>query len=134
MADINFGYGAAKKLKQVALSNETVCRKINDFNIDIRDQQISDFKAPRLKISLQLDGFINVSNYSQLICFVLYIKEKKVEEECLFGEPLPRTTIAKDVFTQVKGFFNKHNLDLKKIGSICTFYFFILFLSLYLSS
>ena len=74
MAHINLKDGAAKKLKQVALSNETVRRRINDFNSDIRDQQISDFKTPPLKISLQLDESINVSNYSRLICFVRYVK------------------------------------------------------------
>ena len=52
MADIILGDDDARKLKQVALSNDTVCRRINDLNIDIRDQPNSDFKAFPLKISL----------------------------------------------------------------------------------
>ena len=84
MADIILGDGAARKLKQVALSNDAVRRGINDFSIDIRDQLISDFKASPLKISLQLDESMDVSNYSQLIWFVRYIKKKKVEEEFFF--------------------------------------------------
>ena len=103
MADIILGDGAARKLKQVALSNDTVCGRINDFSIDIHYQLISDFRASPLKISLQLDKSTDVSNYSQLICFVHYIKEKKVEEEFLFCELLPRITAAKDVFKLVKG-------------------------------
>ena len=45
MADIILGDGAARKLKQVALSNDTVRRRANELSIDIRDQLISDLKA-----------------------------------------------------------------------------------------
>ena len=120
MADIILGDGAARKLKQVALSNDTIARRIKDLGIDIRDQRISDLKASPLKISIQLDESTDVSNCSQLICFVCYIKEKKVEEEFLFCQPLPRTTTAKDIFKLVKEFFIKHNLDIKVIGSVCS--------------
>ena len=119
MAEIILGEGAVRKFKQVALSNDTNHRRINDLIIDICNQPISDFKASPLKISLQLDESPDVSNYSQLICFVCFCKELKVEEEFLFCELLPRTT-AKDVFKLVKRFFNKHNLDLKMTTSICT--------------
>ena len=104
MADIILGDDAARKLKQFALSNDIVRRRINDLSTDIRDLLISDFKVSSLKILLQLDESTDVSNYSQLICFVHYIKEKKIEEEYLFGEPLPRTTTAKNIFKLVKGF------------------------------
>ena len=67
MADIILGDGAAWKLKQVSLSNDTVRRRINDLSIDIRYKLILDFKTSPLKISLQLDKSTNVSNYSQLI-------------------------------------------------------------------
>ena len=120
MADIILRDGATRRLKQVTLSNDAVRRTINNLNIDSCDQLISGFKDSPLKISLQLDESTDVSNYSQLICFVGYIKEKKVAEALFFCKPLPRTITAKNVFKLVKGFFNKHNLDLKMIGSICT--------------
>ena len=104
MADIILGDGAARKLKQVALSNDTIARRIKDLSINIRDQLILDLKASPLKILIQLDESTDVSNCSQLICFVCYIKEKKVEEEFLFCQPLPRTTTAKDIFKLVKEF------------------------------
>ena len=84
MADIILGDGTAWKLKQVVLSNDMVRRRINDLSIDIRNQLILDFKASPLKISLQLDKSTNVSNYSQLICFVRYIKEKKLIKSFCF--------------------------------------------------
>ena len=89
MADIILGDGAARKLKQVALSNDTIARRIKDLSIDIRDQLISDLKASPLKISIQLDESTDVSNCSQLICFFRYIKEKKVEEEFFFVNHYP---------------------------------------------
>ena len=88
MAGTILGDGASRKLKQVALSNNTARRRLNDFSIDICDQLISNFTASPLKISLQLDESTSVSNYSQLICFVCYIKEKKVGEEFKCCEPL----------------------------------------------
>ena len=120
IADIVFRDDAVRKLKQVALSNDAISRRIKSLSIDIRDQLISDLKASPLKISIQLDESTNVSNYSQLICFVRHIKEKKVEEEFLFCQPLPRTTTAKDVFKPVKKFFIKHNFDIKMIGAVCS--------------
>ena len=107
MADIILGDGAARKLKQVALSNDTIARRIKDLSIDIHNQLISDLKASPLKISIQLDESTDVSNCSQLICFVRYIKEKKVEEEFLFCQTLPRTTTAKNIFKLVKRIFHQ---------------------------
>ena len=78
MADIILRDGAVRKLKQVALSNDTICRRINDLNIDIHNQLILDFKTSPLKTLLQLDESTDVSN------FVCYVKEKKVEEEFFF--------------------------------------------------
>ena len=79
MVGIVLRNGAARKLKQVVLSNDTVGRGINDLIIDISNQLISDFKASSIKLLLQLVASPDVFTYSQLICFVRYIKEKKVE-------------------------------------------------------
>ena len=65
VSDIILGDGAARKLKQVALSNDTVCRRINDFSTDICNQLISDFMAYLLKILLQLD---NLQIYPITVC------------------------------------------------------------------
>ena len=116
MTDIILGDGAVRKLKQVMLSNDTISRRIKDLSIDVCYQLISDLKAYILKIVIQLDKSTDVSHYSQLICFVCYIKEKKVEEEFLFCQPLPKTTTTKDGFKLVKEFFIKHSLDTKMIG------------------
>ena len=71
--------------------NKLLCQIIQfveELMISVLIFAILDFKASPLKISLQLDQSTHISNYSQLICFVCYIKEKKVGEEFLFCEPL----------------------------------------------
>ena len=85
---------------------------------DILEQVIADIKASPITISLQLDESTDVSNCSQLIAVVRYVKNKKIEESFLFCQSLETTTKAKDVFHMIKEFFMKHQLHLDKIGSI----------------
>ena len=68
MADIILG--------DVALSNDTICRRINDLSIDICDQLISDFKASPLKILLQLNESTDRQLHSfNLLCSLCQGKE-----------------------------------------------------------
>ena len=87
---------------------------------DILEQVIADIKTSLVTISLQLDESTDVSNCSQLIAVVRYVKKKKIEESFLFCQSLETTTKPKDVFGMIKEFFMKHQLHLDKIGSICT--------------
>ena len=120
IADIVLGKEAAKKLQQVSLSNDVIHNRIIDMSEDILEQVIADIKASPVTISLQLDESTDVSNCSQLIAVVRYVKNKKIEESFLFCQSLETTTKAKDVFDTIKEFFMKHQLYLDKIGSICT--------------
>ena len=66
IADIILGDGAVRKLKQVALLNNTISSGIKYLSINIGDQQILDSKASLLKISIQLDESTDVSNYRSI--------------------------------------------------------------------
>ena len=120
IADIVLGKEAAKKLQQVSLSNDVIHNRIIDMSEDILEQVIADIKASPVTISLQVDESTDVSNCSQLIAVVRYVKNKKIEESFLFCQSLETITKAKDVFDMIKEFFMKHQLHLDKIGSICT--------------
>ena len=114
------GADAARKLQQVPLSNNVIRNRIDDISADILDQVISDIKTSSAKISIQLDESTDVSNCSQLIAFVRYVKMSVIEEEFLFCKALETTTTARDVFNLVKKFFDTYEISLQVIGSVCT--------------
>ena len=116
---IVLGKEAEKKL-QLPLSNDTIRYRIDEMSQDILLQIVSDHGALPVKFSIQLDESTDVSNCSQLLVFVRYVKECAVHEEFLFCERLLETTKAIDVLQLVKAFFTKHGLNLQMCGSICT--------------
>ena len=87
---------------------------------DILEQVVADINASPAKISLQVDESTDVSNCSQLIAVIRYVKNKEIEESFLFCQSLKTTSQGKDVFDMIKEFFLKHQIHLDKIGSICT--------------
>ena len=95
------GADAEQKLQQVPLSNTVIRSRIDDIAANILDQVVSDIKTSSAKISIQLDESTDVSNCSQLIAFVRYVKMNAIEEEFLFCKALETTTAAKDVFNLV---------------------------------
>lgn len=120
MAKLILGIEAERKLQQISLSNDVIHERIDDMSQDILEQTISDMKVSAVKVSLQLDESTDVSNCSQLLVFVRYVKGDELEEQFLFCESLKTTTKAIDVFNIVKDFFTKQGLELNLIGSVCT--------------
>ena len=114
------GKEAEKKLQPVSLSNDTIWSRIDDISQDILQQKVSDLVATPVKFSIQLDESTDVTNCSQLLVFIRYMKEGGVNEEFLFCEPLLETTKAIDVLQLVKAFFAQRALNLQMCGSICT--------------
>ena len=49
-----------------------------------------------------------------------YVREKHLEDEFLFCEPLDTTTKAKDIFTKVDSFFRTHDLRWELVIGVCT--------------
>ena len=113
MVKIVLGKEAEKKLQQVPLSSDTIRSRIDDKSQDILLQIVSDFGATPVEFSNQLDKSTDVSDCSQLLVFVRYVKECAVHEEFLFCERLLETTKAIDVLQLVKAFFTKHALNLQ---------------------
>ncbi len=90
------------------------------MEIDILEQLVDHLKITPFKISIQLDETKDVTNCSQLIALVRYFHNGNIKEDFLFCEELETTTTAKDVFRLLFGFFQKNNLDINIIGSVCT--------------
>ena len=82
------GDNAAKKLKDVSLSNNIICRRIEDVGVDITDQLICRLKA--YEFAIQLDKATFGVHDAYLICYVRYLfqAEKRMVEDMLFCKPL----------------------------------------------
>ena len=124
MVRIVLGTEAQKKIQQIPLSNDIIHSRIQDISQDISQdillQVIQDIKDSPLKIGMQLDESTDVDSCSQLLVFVRYVKEQEILEEFLFCEPLELTTKGIDVFNKIKSFFQKHQIPIDVIGSVCS--------------
>ena len=67
---IMIGDNAAKKLKDVPLSNNTICQQIKDMRVDITDQLICRLKDN--EFAIQLDEATFGVHDAYLICYVRY--------------------------------------------------------------
>ena len=91
MADIVLGREAVKKLQQVPLSNNVIHYRIVNMTEDILKQVVADINTSPGRISQQVDKSTDVSNCSQLIAVVRYVKNKEIEESFLFCQSLKTT-------------------------------------------
>ncbi|KAM5251205.1 zinc finger BED domain-containing protein 5-like [Hipposideros larvatus] len=109
------------KLSAISLSNDTVCRRIDDISADILDQVIQEIKSAPLPIfSIQLDESTDVANCSQLLVYVRYINDGNFKEDFLFCKPLETTTTARDVFDTVGSFLKENKISWEKVCGVCT--------------
>ena len=82
-AKLIFEYKSVYKLGQISLSNDTIKNRIDEMSEDIKLQVITNItNSPYF--SLQLDESTDISHTSQLLVYVRYIRDNKVEEEFLF--------------------------------------------------
>ena len=70
--------------------------------------------------SLQLDESTDISHTSQLLVYVRYIRDRKVEKEFLFCKPLTTTQNAIDVMNIFSESFVKEELSWSTLTDVCT--------------
>ena len=113
------GVNASEQLKQISLSNDTVKSRIVEMSSNIKDKVI--MKAKRSPFfAIQLDESTDVQNLSQLLVFIRFIGEGKIEDEFLFCRPLNGTTKGVDVMNSVEDFFKENGLTWDKLAGVCT--------------
>ena len=81
-----FGECYAKQLKNIPLSNHTICRRINDISVDIQQQLESELVGKLFAI--QLDEATDSSNDSHLICYIRFCQGAAIVEDLLFCKPI----------------------------------------------
>ena len=72
----------------------------------------------RAKCCLRLTPLL-LSNLSQLLVYVRYVADERINEEFLFCQPLETTSKAVDVFQMLIDFFDKTKLSWSKLVGVC---------------
>ena len=105
LVSIMVGENAAKKLKDVPLSNNTMCRRIKDMGVHIIDQLICRLKDN--EFAIQLDEATFGGHDAYLICYVrsLLQAEKRIVVDILFCKPLKLRCQGIDIFHIIDDFF-----------------------------
>ena len=117
-ATIILGNEARMKRELVLLSSDGIRSQIAGLSLDILEQIILHMKGSRLKISLQLNKAIDVSNGSQLIALVRYVHDSTIKKNFLFCEKLKAAIKAKGVLEFVKTSIQNTN-PIFKVLALC---------------
>ena len=73
MVGLVAGEDAARKLDDICVSNDTLSRRINEISLNIKEQVVDEIKKSPL-FAIQLDESTDVSQFSQLLAFVRYVR------------------------------------------------------------
>ena len=84
----------------MALSNNTVSRRIDEMGQDVELQLIEKLKSQ--KFSLQIDECTVRKSEALLLAYVRYIDKEKFQEEMLFCQSLETTTRGVDIYCTTK--------------------------------
>lgn len=119
MVSIMIGESAAKQLRSVPLSDNTISRRIFDMADDINDQLNEKLKGRYFAI--QLDEATDSHNDAHLICYVRFIgDDNKFHEDLLFCRTIKFQTKAVDLFQMVDSFMAENNINWEACVGVCT--------------
>ena len=113
------GEKASRTMKQISLSNDTIKSQIHEMSKNIKSKVISKINSSPV-FALQLNETTYVSNFSQLLVYVRYVADERINKEFLFCQPLETTSKAANVFQVLIDFFDKTKLYWSKLVGVCT--------------
>lgn len=122
--EIMLGAEFLTQIKKIPLSDNTISRRIQEMSEDI-DAQVRDLFDDTKDLfsslwALQIDESTDISGKAQLIAYIRYIRNGKINNQFLFCLELVQTTTGQDVFKLVDENIRSRNLKWKNCVSICT--------------
>jgi hypothetical protein len=124
MVDANltlFGDKAAKKIKTIPLSNDTVSNRITMMSDDVHQQLIRKIKRSKL-YALQLDESTDITDKALILIYIRYVDwdEKEIKKEFLNCLELKKHTTGAEIFSALSDCFLSTDLKMSDCISICT--------------
>ena len=104
-----------KDVQAMALSNNTVSRRIDEMGQDVELQLIEKLKSQTF--SLQIDECTVRKSEALLLAYVRYIDQEKFQEEMLFCQSLETTTRGVDIYDKVSNYFDDNEIPKTNIVS-----------------
>ena len=90
MAQILLGRNEAKRIDSVPLSDDTVNNRIADIANNILSQLIAQIQDSPCRINLQFDETTDIKSISQLVTYVILVKENAIVDEFLFCQEIKK--------------------------------------------
>ena len=113
------GEAQARKLHQVPVSNNTVCRRIQDM-ADYSKSQLVRRMAESPFFAIQLDESTDVTNFPQLLVYVRYTYDFEMIEDFLFCKPLEGRTTSVEIFKVLNDFIEQNGISWEKCVGVCS--------------
>lgn len=108
-----------ENVKKLPLSHQTVSRRINEIGAHLEANLKRDLEQCDA-FSIALDETTDIKDEAQLMFWVRYFIDGRVEEDILALMSLPERTTAQDFFKAFQSVVTRFNLNLKKLASICS--------------
>ena len=116
---LGVGEKASQTMKQLSLSSDAKKSRINEMSDNIKSKVLSKIDSSPV-FALQLDESTDISNLSQLLVYIRYVADERINEKFLFCQPLETTSKAVNVFQMLIDFFHKTELSWSKLVGVCT--------------
>lgn len=119
IVELFHGRKAADEIKKIPLSKQTIGRRIDDMNDDMKEQLITKLKGK--EFSIIVDEATDIAKQAKLLFYIKFIDDdNSLVEEYLTCKELKANTTGADIYRACCEMFREFKLDWKNLRQICT--------------